>query len=176
MYLMHIEKIWDNNVWRNLLDFIEKHKKNCHLFLMAPEMDYQRSVMGFRGTATELKKILAERYEKLRQLSLIFHFRIGLHFHLTLFPESLSTKEKSRQFEKAYYFLMDIFGEVDGVAFGWFIFDKFTKNLCENRGIPICHGKLFSIVCHDYNLPLTSMKKTEYLLRGIVRLITKTNI
>lgn len=163
-YSIHTEKIWDNNVWRNLLDFIEKHKENCHLFLMNPDYDYQKAVMGFRGTAVELKKTLSERYEKLRELSLIFHFRIGLHFHLTLFPESLPEKEKLRQFEKAYYFLMAIFGEVDGVVFGWYKSDRYLDKLAQEHKLDI-----YYVGIHDYDMPLTNSKLLEFKARDILR-------
>ena len=55
-YLIHVEKVWDDNVWGNLLKFIKTHE--CHLFLMSPQINYQQAVLGYRGTEQELKKVL----------------------------------------------------------------------------------------------------------------------
>jgi len=155
-YLIHVEKIWDEKVWANLLEFIKTHK--CHLFLMPPQFNLQKSAFGYGGTERELEKILKQRYLELKHLQESFQFKVGLHIHVSLFPRELSESIKENLFNKSFYFIENIFKFVEGVVFGWFKYDDYLKKLCAKRKIPILHK---GISFHDFDLPISKLKLFE---------------
>lgn len=168
-YLIHVEKVWDDNVWGNLLKFLEDRFGNskCHLFLMSPQFEYQRAVLGYRGTDLELKKKLEQRYDKLKNLQKRYGFKIGMHVHICLNPEELSKQEKGEIFSNAYEFLGGIIGEVNGIAFGWFKYDSYLKGLClKEYNLEILHS---GISFHDYDLPISKFKLIENWIKDKLR-------
>lgn len=178
MYLIHVEKIWDNKVWANLLNFLEENDSNCYLFLMPPDYIYQQSVLGFRGTEKELTRILKQRYLQLSKLKTRLYikyvddytqdldFEVGLHLHTTLFPEELTKIEKTKMLTNGIGFLNSIFGDINGIAFGWFKYDKYLENLTSKYNLEIFHK---GVSLHDYDLPLTKTKLLECWTRNILR-------
>lgn len=165
-YLIHVEKVWDEDVWFNLLEFIKTHE--CHLFLMPPQINYQKSVLGYNGTERELKKILKQRYLELKKLQDVLLFKVGLHIHISLFPEELKDDMKEGLFYDSFYFLEDTFKSIEGITFGWFKYDSCLERLCAKTGFFILHK---GISFHDYDLPLRKSKLFEYWLRDKLRRI-----
>lgn len=166
-YFIHTERIWHEQTWKNLLEFIKTHK--CHLFLMPQSYFYQYSVLGYRGTEEQLKEILTERYTQLKELQKEYDFDVGMHVHLSLFPKELSKKEKEKELSKAFVFFADIIGRnPDSIAFGWFKYDSYLEGFSQKLGMKIMH-KGFCL--HDYDLPLSKFKFMECCLRDILRRI-----
>lgn len=166
-YLIHVEKIWDDKTYRNLLEFIKTHK--CYLFLISPNYQYQCSVLGYRGTETQLTQILTKRYAQLKELWKEYDFDVGLHIHLSLFPKELPKKEKEKEISKAFVFFTDVIGRnPDSIAFGWFKYDSYLEGFSQKLGMKIMH-KGFCL--HDYDLPLSKFKFMECCLRDILRRI-----
>jgi len=163
-YLIHVEKIWDEKVWVNLVEFIKTHK--CHLFLMSPQFEYQKNVLGYCGTKRELEKMLKKRYLGLKKLQEVFQFKVGLHLHVSLFPGEMRDNLKKDLFHNSIYFLEDIFNFIDGVTFGWFKYDVYLKTLCSNSQFPILHK---GISFHDYDFPVGNLKLFEFWLRDKLR-------
>ncbi len=163
-YSIHVEKVWDDTVWRNLLDFIKIHK--CHLFLMSPQVSYQESVLGYRGTEQELKQILNKRYGKLKELKEEYGFEVGLHTHICLNPIDLSEYEKDKIFISSYKFLDQVIGDVNGIAFGWFKYDSYLEGLCWKYDLEIFHS---GISFHDYDLPIPKFKLIENWIKDKLR-------
>ena len=172
IYLIHVEKVWDDNVWENLLKFIKDkfgHYK-CHLFLMPPQLEYKRDVLGYRGTESELRKILKQRYNELRNLQEIYGFKIGLHVHICLNPRELPEVEKDKLFFNSYEFLKGIIENINGIAFGWFKYDSYLEGLCKTNNLPILHsGTSF----HDYDLPISAFKLVENWIRDKLRILLR---
>ena len=163
-YLIHVEKIWDEEVWENLLKLIKAHK--CHLFLMSPQIDYQKVVLGYRGTERKLEQVLNKRYAELRELKDECGFEVGLHIHICLNPEELSEREKIEIFNSSYRFLNEVMGEINGVAFGWFKYDSYLRMLCMQNDLEILHS---GISFHDYDLPISKFKIIEHWIRDKLR-------
>lgn len=164
MYLIHTERVWAEKNWRNLLKFIKKHKSNCHLFLMSPNLEYQWSVLSYRGTYEELKEILTKRYKELKKLQKKYRFKVGIHLHISLFPDELTTQERLHIFQNAYEFIKDIFGEVDGVVFGWYKSNHHLDELAQSYKL-----KIYKKGFHDYDLFLSPEEVIEYRLRDFLR-------
>ena len=167
-YLIHVEKLWDEKVWENLLGFIQTHKDKCHLFLMSPQINYQQAVLGYRGTKQELEKVLKQKYNELKHRKGIYNFKIGMHIHMCLHPKELPEIEKDKMFFNSYEFLKEIILDIDGITFGWFKYDPYLEGLCEKNHLQIIHS---GISFHDYDLPLTSFKLFESWLRNKLRKI-----
>ena len=163
-YLIHVEKVWDENVWTNLLEFIKTHK--CHLFLMPPQFNLQKAVLGYGGTERELKRILKQRYLELKKLQEIFQFKVGLHVHISLFPEELNEDMKEKLFHESFYFIENIFRFVEGIAFGWFKYDTYLERLCAKEEFSILHK---GISFHDYDLPISKFKLIENWIKDKLR-------
>lgn len=171
-YLIHVEKIWDDNVWLNLQEFIEKQKKNCHLFLMAPQYEYQKAVLGYRGTRQELEETLKQRYRRLRVLKEKYNFGVGIHIHFCLQPKELSEEEKNRNFDKYQNWIMEFF-DIKSIAFGWFKLDRCLANLCFDKGLKIKHYDFFAVNIHDYDLPISKLKIMENFLKDNLRVLLR---
>ncbi len=167
-YLIHTEKVWDEKVWLNLLNFIEKNKNKCSLFLMPPQYEYQYAVLGYRGTKRLLKEKLSQKYQKLEKLRQKYHFKVGMHLHLSLFPEEIKQKEKEKIFQEGYSFLKEFFPKIPIIVFGWFKYDNHMKKLCNYYKINIQHKGLSF---HDYDLPLTKKSLIEEWCRDKFRKI-----
>ena len=167
-YLIHVEQVWDDNVWGNLLKFIEDKfgYNKYHLFLMSPQFEYQKSVLGYRGTELELNKVLKQRYDKLKSLQKKYGFKIGMHVHICLNPVELSEPEKNILFLNSYKFLKDNLDNLDGVSFGWFKCDSYLEELCKISNLSIFHS---GISFHDYDLPISRFKLFEYWMRDKLR-------
>ncbi len=167
-YLIHVEKAWDEKVWENLLKFIkDKFGYNkYHLFLMPPQLDYQKAVLGYRGTESELKRILKQRYKELRILQEKYMFKIGIHVHICLNPRELSETEKNKMFFDSYEFLKEIIENINGIAFGWFKYDYYLEGLCRLNNLSILHS---GISFHDYDLPISEFKLTENWIKDKLR-------
>ncbi len=167
-YLIHVEKVWDEKVWKNLLKFIEDKFGHaaCHLFLMSPQFDYQKAVLGYRGTELELKKILEQRYDQLKNLQERYGFKIGMHVHICLHPKKLPNHEKYDLLLDSYEYLAKIVGNPEGIAFGWFKYDSYLEGLCRLSNLSILHS---GISFHDYDLPISKFKLTENWIKDKLR-------
>jgi len=171
-FLIHVEKVWNSIVWKNLVEFIKKQKNNCHLFLMAPQYEYQKAVLGYRKTEQELEETLKKRYSELKILQRKYNFVVGMHIHFCLEPEELSEEEKNRNFEKYQKWIMDFF-DIKSIAFGWFKLDGYLENLCFNKGIEIKHHSFLSVNVHDYDLPISKLKIMENFLKDNLRVLLR---
>ena len=171
-FLIHVEKVWDDGVWENLLKFLKDRfgHSRCYLFLMSPQFEYQRAVLGYRGTELELKKILKQRYKELKSLQEVYGFRIGLHIHICLNPKELSITEKERVFFNSCKFLKEVIKDIDGIAFGWFKYDSYLEDLCRLNKLPILHS---GISFHDYDLPISKFKLIEHWIRDKLRKVLR---
>ncbi len=167
-YLIHVEKVWDEVVWENLIEFIKKQKSKCHLFIMPPQYEYQKAIFGYRKTGQELEKILKERYSELKILQKEYGFKVGIHIHFCLYPKELSEEEKNRTFNEYQKWVMEFF-DIKSIAFGWFKMDQYLKDLCIAKGIEIKHYGFLSINIHDYDLPISKSKIIENLIKDNLR-------
>jgi hypothetical protein len=165
-YYIHVEKAWHEQTWKNLLEFTKTHK--CCLFLMPIQFFYQCSVLGYRGTEAQLKKILKKRYKQLSFAHIRYEFEVGMHIHLSLRPEELPEKEKEEFFNKSRKWLSRFF-PIFSVSFGWFKSCNFLRNLCEKEGIEIKHYAPFTINIHDYDLPVSKFKLLENFIKDNLR-------
>ncbi|KKM81923.1 hypothetical protein LCGC14_1324860 [marine sediment metagenome] len=171
-YLIHVEKIWNDVVWQNLLEFIRKQKKNCHLFLMAPQYEYQKAVLGYRGTKQELERVLKQRYKRLKVLKTEYNFKVGIHIHFCLWPEELVKEEKKRIFDKYQKWISGFF-DIKSIAFGWFKLDGYLIYLCLNKSLEIKHYDFFAVNLHDYDLPISKLKIMENFLKDNLRILLR---
>lgn len=163
-YLIHVEKAWDDVVWRDLLEFVKTNK--CHLFLMPPQYHYQKAVLGYEGTEQDLIEILKHKYNKLKSLQEKYNFKIGMHLHFCLNPKELSEQKKEKIFFNSYKFLKEIIGDINGITFGWFKYDSYLEELCKKNNLKILHS---GISFHDYDLPITKFKLFEVWIRDKLR-------
>lgn len=168
-YLIHVKQAWDNNVWKNLLEFVKKHK--CRLFLMPPQLDCQKAVLGYNGDDKKLSSILSERYLELLNLKEKYNFKIGAHIHFSLKPQDLTNETKDEIFESGYNWLCNIFGNLDSIAFDWFKYDDYLKEKCIEKNLKIIHYKLNAITLHDYDLPLSNKDKIYRWAKDVGRII-----
>jgi hypothetical protein len=166
-YLIHVEEVWKDGVWENLIEFVKKHK--CHLFLMPPQIDYQKVLNSYRGSKEDLEKILIKRYKILKEMRDKNGFKVGLHIHFSLYPRDLTEKEKEKEFFEGYDFIFKIFQKVDGIVFGWYKYDDFLEKLCKEKNLEIKHWELFGINIHDYDLPLSKISSFERLIKDFLR-------
>jgi len=171
-YLIHVEKVWDDVVWKNLIEFIKKQKSKFHLFLMPPQYEYQRAILGYRKTEQELEEILKKRYSELKILQKEYNFRVGIHPHFCLEPKELSEEEKKRTFNEYQKWILEFF-DINSIAFGWFKMDSYLENLCIAKGIEIKHYGFFSVNIHDYDLPISKMKIMENFLKDNLRALLR---
>lgn len=168
-YLIHVEKIYDDEIWNQLTRFLKKKKKKCHLFLMAPQPTYLQSNLSYRGTKEELFEKLIKRYKILAKAQSKYKFKVGLHIHVSIHPEELSEKEKDHSIKCVYKWINKFFNEeVNTIAFGWFKYDKYIEKLCATNNIKIINDKWGAITFHDYDLPLKN-RVFEKWLRVILR-------
>jgi hypothetical protein len=129
---------------------------------MPPQIDYQRAVLGYRGTEQALTEILKQRYKELKMMQYSGGFKMGLHLHFCLNPEELSESEKEEVCLNSLEFLND----VEGIAFGWFKYDSYLKELCETNNLQILHS---GISFHDYDLPISKFKLIENWIKDKLR-------
>jgi len=179
-YIIHCEKLYDDVVWNNLTKFLRKHGKKTFLFLMAPQPTYLAGTLGYRGTKEELHKILTKRYKILAKVQNKYQFKVGLHLHLSLQPQSLSSKEKDHSLKYVYKWVSDIFQgssvyqkDIAAIAFGWYKYDKYMEKMCELNNIMIVNDLWGYITFHDYDLPLNKKKVFEKWLRVVLRKLKK---
>ncbi len=172
-YLIHVEKVWDKQIWDNLLSLIKKDGQRCHLFLMAPQLDLQKSVHGYTGTNEELSEELAEKYTYLKKIQPKYRFKIAYHVHISLQPEKMSEEPKKKLFEDGLTWVRNIFPEINSVCFGWYKYDSYLKKLCDENGIKIVHFTPFAINLHDYDLTENSYTRKPFrLVRSKLRTLT----
>ena len=171
-YLIHVEKVWDDVVWKNLTEFIEKQKENCHLFLMAPQYEYQKVVLGYRKTKQELERMLKQRYKLLKILQTKYNFEVGIHIHFCLWPEELMKEEKNRTFNEYLNWLIEFFN-IKSISIGWFKVDTYLTNLCFDKGLKIKHYGFFAVNIHDYDLPSSKLKIMENFLKDNLRVLLR---
>lgn len=167
-YLIHTEKIWDENTWKNLLNFLRKNGKNTHIFLMPPQYEYQYSVLGFRGSRNDLNNILKSRCKELKELQKKYQFLVGLHLHVSIHCKTLSNKIKTDLLENGFDWLSKFFN-IQGIVFGWYKYDEHLKKICSEKNLEILHYNFFSFNLHDYDLPPTKKRLIEEWLRAFLR-------
>ena len=169
-YIIHVEKIYDDEVWNKLTKFLKKKGKRCHLFLMAPQPTYLKANLGYRGSKEELVEKMVKRYKMLAAAQSKYKFKVGLHMHLSIHPNQLSEEEKDHSIKYVYKWVKRFFEQdIDTIAFGWFKYDKYVEKLCATNGIKIINDRWGSITFHDYDLPLNNTKVFEKWLRVVLR-------
>jgi len=169
-YIIHVEKIYDDEVWNKLTKFLKKKGKRTHLFLMAPQPTYLKANLAYRGSKEELVEKMSKRYKMLAQAQSKYKFKVGLHMHLSINPQEISEEEKDHSVKYVYKWVKRFFKQdVDTIAFGWFKYDKYTEDLCKKNKIKIINDQWGAITFHDYDLPLSSNKVFEKWLRVVLR-------
>jgi len=171
-YNIHCEQIYDDEVWNNLVRLLKKKGRKCYLFLIAPQITYVKSDLGYRGTKEELAAKLKERYNILARVQSKYKFKIGLHLHLSLHPHKLSEAEKDQSVKYVYNWINRFQWEqrqVTGISFGWFKYDNYIEELCDVNRLKIVNDEWGAITFHDYDLPLTTFKSFEKWLRVFLR-------
>jgi len=172
-YLIHCEKLYDDEVWEHFTKFIKKYGKKCHLFLMAPQPTYLKGVLGYRGTKEELSAKLKKRYKAIAKVQQKYGFKVGMHMHLAIHPDLISSEEKDQSVKFVYKWINQFFVkygiEVTDINFGWYRYDQYTANLCKVNGLRIINDQRGFITIHDYDLPLSGKLRLEKWLRGKLR-------
>jgi len=169
-YIIHVEKIYDDEVWKKLTHFLKKRGKRSYLFLMAPQPTYLKANLGYRGSKEELIEKLTKRYKMLAVAQSKYKFKIGLHIHLSINPNELSEQEKDYSIKYVYNWVNKFFEQdINAIAFGWFKYDKYVERLCAANKIKIINDQWGAITFHDYDLPLNNIKVFEQSIRILLR-------
>ena len=167
-YLIHTEKIWEEDVWKNLTEFLKKQGEKSHIFIMPPQYEYQHAVLGFRGSKKELNEILRKRCEELRRLREEYGFLIGIHLHVSIHCGKIPNKDKTKLLKDGLEWLSKFF-KIRSIAFGWYKYDNHLKKICYDNNLAIIHYNFLSFNLHDYDLPPTKKKLGEEWVRAFLR-------
>jgi len=169
-YIIHVEKIYDDEVWKKLTYFLKKKGKKSYLFLMAPQSTYLKANLGYRGSKEELVEKLTKRYKILAIAQFKYKFKIGLHIHLSINPKELSEEEKDHSIKYVYNWIKKFFKQdINAIAFGWYKYDKYIEKICAVNKIKIINDQWGAITFHDYDLPLSNSKAFEKWMRVVLR-------
>jgi hypothetical protein len=137
---------------------------------MPPQYEYQKSVLGYRGTKTELEEVLIQRYSRLLQAQKLHGFKCGMHLHLALHPNDLMPEDVHKQVNDCFkWFKNKLNRAYTTIAFGWFKDGEYARRLCETNSIRIVHDVRGHICIHDYDLPMSKLVVFEKWLKGVLR-------
>lgn len=171
-YIINVEKIYDDKVWENLTKFLKKKGKRCHLFLMAPQITFQKANLGYRGSKEELSKKLIFRYRLLRKAKNKYKFTMGLRLYLSLQPHLLSEEEKHHSIQYVVQWMSKVLKQkITYINFGWDKYDVYSHKLCTINNIKVINDKWGAIRINDYDLPLNGtigkwLKTVQRKLKG----------
>ena len=159
MYNIYVERIFDDEVYKELLKFIKKKKSIC--FVLTPyNWELIQAEQRYCGTRKELERIMIERYNKLKKYA-----KIGLHLHISLMPEKLNYYEQRRIFKPAIAWMLNMgFFKNDEeklITFGWHKGSKDSLKLVKKYGLTLIKsGKEI----HDYELVNLNWKKKGFIV------------
>lgn len=171
-YIINVEKIYDDKVWNNLTGFLKKKGKRCHLFLMAPQITFQKANLGYRGSKEELTKKLISRYKLLTKAKNKYKFTIGLRLYLSLQPHLLPEVEKHHSIQYVIQWMSKVLQQkITMISFGWDKCDVYSHKLCTVNKISVINDKWGAIRINDYDIPLKGtiglwLKTVQRKLKG----------
>jgi hypothetical protein len=163
-YIIHTERIWNDNNWNNLIKFLKRKKSKACVMLMPPQFTYQYAVLGYRGNRRELVRILRERYDILRRGQSKYNYYVGILLNFSYPAEELNEDEKKDGIRYGFRVINSIFGNPNDpfhptnavmISFGNENYDEYMEELCIRNGLHILHDGFGKIKIYDYELPLS---------------------
>ena len=163
-YIIHTERVWNDNTWNNLIKFLKRKKSRACVMLMPPQYTYQYAMLGYRGTREELAKILRERYNTLKKGQTKYNYYVGMLMNFSYPASELNEIEKKQGVKYCYRFVNSIFGNPNEpfnedniimISFGNNNYDEYIEELCIRNGLHILKDGFGKIRIKDYELPLS---------------------
>ena len=166
-FVIFVERIFDDEVFRQLKEFIKKHTPNkVNLYCIAPvNYELMKSEQGYTGTKEELTRLMGERYDELKKMGC----KINLHLHLSLRPDKLDLWHEGQMFKEAVEWMNECDFNPTEIMFGWYLYTPISLEIGKRYNLKLNKNKeRFHI--HDYQLNnVYSIMNILANIRGLMR-------